>query len=126
MHFKLFFLQNRYCCVNASCHSFSAHFKLKFKTSSSAGILYYAEGLYHPERVYDYEGLFLKDGYLYYFLFNPAPYSIGSSFGFRGKSNITLNDGNWHEVCSTDGSLILLFQCNFVFPISTLQPANRF
>ncbi|XP_045168630.1 laminin subunit alpha-4-like [Mercenaria mercenaria] len=76
----------------------SAHFKLKFKTIADSGILYYAEGQYHPERVYDFEGVFMRDGYLHYFLFNPGEFSIGSSFGFHGKSKKKVNDGNWHEV----------------------------
>lgn len=90
-----------------SCSVFfcdSASFKLKFRTSANNGILYYAEGLYHPTRVFDYEGLFLYDGYLHYFLFNPAPYSIGSTFGFNGKSKQRLNDGKWHQVCQSSSA----------------------
>lgn len=78
--------------------STSAHFKLKFRTIADSGVLYYAEGQYHRERVYDFEGLFMRDGYLHYFLFNPGEYSIGSSFGFHGKSKKTVNDGTWHQV----------------------------
>ncbi|WAQ94170.1 hypothetical protein MAR_006641 [Mya arenaria] len=61
----------------------SAHFKFEFKTKQSDGILYYAEGPYHKERVYDYE-----------------EYSIGSTFGFHGHSpsDEKLNDGKWHKV----------------------------
>ncbi|XP_052245996.1 uncharacterized protein LOC127854927 [Dreissena polymorpha] len=54
--------------------------------------------MYHRERVYDFEGVFLRDGYVNYFLFNPPEYSIGSTFGFHGRSRETLNDGKWHTV----------------------------
>ncbi|KAL4222643.1 hypothetical protein ACF0H5_018685 [Mactra antiquata] len=78
--------------------STKAHFKFEFKTIMDNAVLYYAEGTYHKERTYDYEGVFLSNGYLHYFLFNPGEYSIGSSFGFHGKTKNTVNDGHWHTV----------------------------
>ena len=75
-----------------------AHFRLKFKTAADSGVLYYAEGHYQRERVYDFEGVFLRDGYLHYFLFNPGDYGTGTSFGFHGKSKKRLNNGKWHKV----------------------------
>ena len=78
--------------------TYSAHFRLKFKTEFDSGVLYYAEGNRHRERVYDFEGVFLRDGYLHYFLFNPGYHGTGSSFGFHGKSNKKLNDNKWHKV----------------------------
>ena len=81
---------------------YSAHFKLKFLTIADTGVLFYAEGNYHRTDTYDFEGLFLRDGFLHYFLFNPPRNSHGSSFGFHGKSTKRVNDGVWHEVKNVD------------------------
>ncbi|XP_060596441.1 uncharacterized protein LOC132750463 [Ruditapes philippinarum] len=78
--------------------STSAHFKLSFRTVADSGILFYAEGSYHRTDTYDFEGLFMRDGYLHYFLFNPPRNSHGTSFGFHGKSKKRVNDGQWHQV----------------------------
>jgi len=104
-------LHNASVTSNATTVYSSAHFKFEFKTKQGNGILYYAEGQpAHLLRVYDYEGVYLRNGRLHYFLFNPAEYSIGSTFGFHGKSraNIPLNDGKLHSV-STDFFVEIVF-----------------
>ena len=77
---------------------FSAHFSLEFKTVADSGVIYYADGNYQLDRAYDFEGVFLRNGRLHYFLFNPGDYGTGSSFGFHGSSKKKLNDGKWHTV----------------------------
>ena len=67
-------------------------------TGEDSGVLYYAEGKYGRDTVYDYEGVFILDGYLNYFLFNPSDFGLGSSFGFHGVSNVTVDDSSFHEV----------------------------
>jgi hypothetical protein len=87
--------------INSCCflhYFYSAHFKLSFRTVADSGILFYAEGSYHRTDTYDFEGLFMRDGYLHYFLFNPPRNSHGTSFGFHGKSKKRVNDGQWHQV----------------------------
>ncbi|KAL3831713.1 hypothetical protein ACJMK2_023429 [Sinanodonta woodiana] len=75
-----------------------ASFELEFETMNDGGLLYYAEGGYHKDVAYDFEGVFLSNGILHYFLFNPTEYGVGSTFGFHGRSNVKLNDGKWHKV----------------------------
>ncbi|KAK3592999.1 hypothetical protein CHS0354_023229 [Potamilus streckersoni] len=76
----------------------SASFEFEFETKNDGGLIYYAEGLYQKEIAYDFEGLFLSDGILHYFLFNPTEFGVGSTFGFHGSSRNKLNDGKWHKV----------------------------
>ena len=51
-----------------------------------------------PDKPFDYEALHIKNGYLNYFAFNPAPYGAGSTFGAHVKSNFTVNTGELVEV----------------------------
>jgi hypothetical protein len=46
----------------------------------------------------DYEGLYIYEGYLNYFIFNPTPYGTGSSRGGHVKTDFEVNNGTWVTV----------------------------
>lgn len=54
----------------------TAHYKLEIMTKKDNGLIFYARG---GQR--DFEALFLQNGHLTYFLFNPTEYGTGSSHG---------------------------------------------
>ncbi|XP_060066937.1 uncharacterized protein LOC132547192 [Ylistrum balloti] len=73
-------------------------YKLTFNTLRANELLYYVEGTYTEHKPHDYESLFISNGILHFFAFNPAPYGAGQSFGSHVQTNFTVNNGTWVEV----------------------------
>ncbi|KAK6166888.1 hypothetical protein SNE40_023494 [Patella caerulea] len=69
-----------------------ATYKLTFKTTTENGLLLFAKGSH------DYEALFIRDGILHYFLFNPTPHGSGGTFGGQFESNHRVNNNTWITV----------------------------
>ncbi|OWF35638.1 uncharacterized protein LOC110442693 [Mizuhopecten yessoensis] len=73
-------------------------YKMKFNTLKANELLYYVEGNYTEHKPHDYESLFIQNGILHFFAFNPAPYGAGQSFGSHVQTDFTVNNGTWVEV----------------------------
>ncbi|XP_064614547.1 F-box/LRR-repeat protein 4-like [Liolophura sinensis] len=81
----------------------SAHYKLSIKTTATYGNIFYARGTY-----YDFERLYIENGILHYFLFNPTRYGIGGTYGIHVEGQgvlangslgpISIADDRWHTV----------------------------
>lgn len=80
---------------NARDISHSFRFRLSFNTRQADELLYYVEGTYEENTPYDYESLFLRNGILYFFAFNPAPYGAGDSFGHLVQTDFRVDTGQW-------------------------------
>ncbi|XP_033761770.1 uncharacterized protein LOC117343507 [Pecten maximus] len=73
-------------------------YRLKFNTLKADELLYYVEGNYTEHKPHDYESLFIQNGTLHFFAFNPAPYGAGQSFGSHVQTDFPVNTGTWVQV----------------------------
>ncbi|XP_069110543.1 uncharacterized protein [Argopecten irradians] len=78
--------------------SMNFRYKLQFNTEKADELLYYVEGNYTEHKPHDYESLFIQNGILHFFAFNPAPYGAGQSFGSHVATDYPVNNGTWVEV----------------------------
>ncbi|XP_062607687.1 uncharacterized protein LOC134269500 [Saccostrea cucullata] len=69
----------------------SAEFTLTFRTSKPDGMIFYIEGMYSTEAPYDFESLYVRDGKLNYFVFNPDSTGIGRSYGIHVMTDFDVN-----------------------------------
>lgn len=79
--------------------SHRSYFQLSFKTQNDSGLLYYTESKFESgETTLDYEGIYIYEGKLHYFIFNPQKYGTGSSRGAHVITDFDVNDGVWHKL----------------------------
>ncbi|XP_041365924.1 uncharacterized protein LOC121380947 [Gigantopelta aegis] len=72
--------------------SYSAHYKLEFRTVQENGILLYARG------THDYEVLYLFGGKLHYLIVNPTPWGAGGTSGDYFQSDEKVNNNTYFTV----------------------------
>lgn len=99
--YKLEESQNQYLVYESTGIDFteSSNFQLSFKTTKENGLLYYSESEYRDDDApLDYEGLYLYEGILHYFIFNPTIYGGGFSRGAHVKTDYEVNNGTWITV----------------------------
>lgn len=77
----------------------SSNFQLHFKTTADNQLVFYAEKKNIDDKdAPDYEGLYINDGFLNYFIFNPTPYGTGASRGGHVRTDFEVNNGTWITV----------------------------
>ncbi|KAK3109158.1 hypothetical protein FSP39_024219 [Pinctada imbricata] len=89
---------NQMSGLNTPAPSQRTDFQLTFQTSDRDVILYYVEGRKLDGVPQDYEGLFIKEGKLNYFIFNPSSLGAGSSYGSHVMADFNVDNDTVFDV----------------------------